>query len=626
MSHSRSFSLRQRRALYRAAGGKCEECGRELKKGWHADHVVPHSKGGATTIENGQALCPSCNLSKSDQHPMDQDPFQESIFGPTPYEQPLEWQRKAIERFFSVDSPFLADATPGSGKTAFAAYLFRMGFGHEWERIFVITNSQQRRQGWVEDLHEFGIDVMENWGGRTETPTLKDYYGGVSTYQILPGNEQDLRALTNRPTLVVFDEIHHLGDEMRWGRSAYDAFGHQNVQTVGLTGTPFRSDNVRIPFVPYERDGEQLVSNGHVGYTYGDALRDGVLRYVNFITYDGQIEWHGHDGQIHEASFGDDVSDQEERGRLRAAVSSKEWVLPQIREADQKLTEIRNDRTPNAGGFVVARSKSHARQICQWMRGDLGRDPLLVESDIPKAHQRIKDFKSSSRRWIVAIQMVSEGVNIERLRVGVYASNVTAPLFLYQVIGRVRRGPDGQSWFWFPADPRIVEVLEEIREMRDHVIEDTAGGGDGGEREAPSLFMTINAELGGFEMLGPLFDEIESMGWESLDQLPKEVLIAYIQARGDLDRAGPGGDGASATEKPKYEKEQELGREVNKIAARVAARRFPDAFNEGGEEKGIAISRVHGSANDRVGIDSREEATVSDLEEKKQVLLNMLEA
>ena len=627
MSEPRQFSMRQRRALYRAAGGECESCGKDLGSDWHADHVVPHSNGGATIIENGQALCPQCNLSKSDRPLMSELNFQNDVFGAPPFQEPLSWQKRAIREFTATDEHFLADATPGSGKTAFAAYLFRHLYGSEWERIIVVTNSRQRRGsskeggGWIGDLNDFGIPVMENWAGRQGSPTIKDYLGAVVTYHILPGNEQDLKALTQVPSLVVFDEIHHLGDQLTWGHAAKEAFDHGNVQTLGLTGTPFRSDDVQIPFVEYERDGNELVSKGHVGYTYGDALSNGVLRYVNFPTYDGPIEWHGRDGKKKEHRFTDELSEADANERLRAAIKSKEWTLPQVREADEKLSEIRSTK-PDAGGLIVAMGKSHARQICEWMRAELGRDPILVESDQKRAHDRIERFKRSDDRWIVAIQMVSEGVNIERLRVGVYASNITAPLFIHQVIGRVLRGPQGQSWFWFPADERIMDVIENIREMRDHVIEESGTEGDGGNGgEEPSLFMPINAEADTYQLLGPLFDEIEKMSRAQLEDVPPEVLRDYIVQRGPIT-SGPGGDGES--EKPRQVREDELRVEIQKYAARAAAERFPDAFNEGGRERGIAIAKVHDHANSRSGIEDTDTAPIGRLEEKKQVLQNII--
>jgi len=623
----RRFSLRQRRALYRAAGGQCEQCGENLGDSWHADHVVPYSKGGATIIENGQALCPECNLSKSDQTQMSQLDFQDDVFGPTPYPEPLKWQKRAIQEFTATDEHFLADATPGAGKTAFAAYLFRYLYGSEWQRIFVITNSRQRRGdgkeggGWIGDLNEFGIPVMENWAGRESDPTIKDYLGAVMTYHILPGNEQDLKALTQVPSLVVFDEIHHLGDQLTWGHAAKEAFDHPNVQTLGLTGTPFRSDDVQIPFIEYERDEEELVSKGHVGYTYGDALKNNVLRYVHFPTYDGPIQWHGRDGERKENRFEDDISEAYANERLRAAIKSKNWTLPQIREADEKISEIRSAK-PDAAGLVVAMGKAHARQICDWMRSELGRDPVLVESDQKRAHDRIERFKHSDSRWIVAIQMVSEGVNIERLRVGVYASNITAPLFIHQVIGRVLRGPDGQSWFWFPADERIMEVINNIREMRDHVIEESdGGGGDGGGGDEPSLFMPVDAELDYYELIGPLFDEIPNMTRDQLDEVPPGVLRDYIARHGSID-AGPGGDGQS--EKPRQVREDELRGEIQKYAARAAAQRLPNEFNKGGRDRGIAISKMHKQSNQRAGIEDTDTAPLDQLEEKKQVLQNMI--
>tara|TARA_B100000965_G_C19568320_1_gene747860 strand:- start:1729 stop:1926 length:198 start_codon:yes stop_codon:yes gene_type:complete len=61
---NRSFSQRQRRILSIVGGNSCAICGKNLKDGFHADHILPYSKKGKTILKNGQALCPKCNLKK----------------------------------------------------------------------------------------------------------------------------------------------------------------------------------------------------------------------------------------------------------------------------------------------------------------------------------------------------------------------------------------------------------------------------------------------------------------------------------------------------------------------------------------------------------------------------------
>ncbi|MEQ8846103.1 DUF262 domain-containing protein [Botrimarina sp.] len=61
----RSFDEGQRIAIYRRDGGQCKYCGADVPwEGFDADHVVPHSKGGPTTVTNGWLACGTCNRQK----------------------------------------------------------------------------------------------------------------------------------------------------------------------------------------------------------------------------------------------------------------------------------------------------------------------------------------------------------------------------------------------------------------------------------------------------------------------------------------------------------------------------------------------------------------------------------
>ena len=62
-------SNKKRNALYAAAEGRCQHCGKELGEVWHANHVEPWIVTGRTNVYEMEALCPSCNTRKGDKMP-----------------------------------------------------------------------------------------------------------------------------------------------------------------------------------------------------------------------------------------------------------------------------------------------------------------------------------------------------------------------------------------------------------------------------------------------------------------------------------------------------------------------------------------------------------------------------
>jgi rubredoxin len=55
--------------VFQRDGFRCRYCGVSIDDGaiLHADHVIPESKGGLTTLENLVTACIDCNLGKSDR-------------------------------------------------------------------------------------------------------------------------------------------------------------------------------------------------------------------------------------------------------------------------------------------------------------------------------------------------------------------------------------------------------------------------------------------------------------------------------------------------------------------------------------------------------------------------------
>ena len=171
------------------------------------------------------------------------------------------------------------------------------------------------------------------------------------------------------------------------------------------------------------------------------------------------MEWAAPDGSIHSATFDDRLNAERASQRLRTALSlDGEWLPSVLRAAHGRLTEVRREQ-PNAGGLVIATDQEHARGIAELLRTRFGTTARVVTSDDPTASAGIAAFAAGSDPWLVAVRMVSEGVDIPRLRVGVFATTTTTELFFRQAVGRLVRWTRGvrrqRAWLFIPDDPRL---------------------------------------------------------------------------------------------------------------------------------------------------------------------------
>ena len=200
------------------------------------------------------------------------------------------------------------------------------------------------------------------------------------------------------------------------------------------------------------------------------------------------MEWVS-DGRLRSADFDLVLPAAESARRLRTALSPEgEWMGEVLRDGDARLSEVRADGHPDAGGLVIASDQDHARAIAARLGSVSGEQPELVMSDEPGASRRIADFASSDRRWLVSVLMVSEGVDIPRLRVGVYATAARTELFFRQVVGRfIRTTPRPRrqmSYLLMPADPRLKALAHEIELERRHALDLSP---DGEEEEGEEM-------------------------------------------------------------------------------------------------------------------------------------------
>ena len=404
-----------------------------------------------------------------------------------PDSRPLRtWQKQATEavRAHTAQS-FLASATPAAGKTTFGLHIaHRMLSAGFVSRVVVAGPTTHICRQWAADAARYGIDLEPN-RPNSDGPESTDFHGVAVTYQtIAAGPDTHKLASGRRTTLLIADEPHHMGDLAAWGVQTRKAFDGARFRLL-LSGTPFRSDNSAIPWVTYDDDG---LSQADYSYGYPQALRDRVCRPITFLPYDGEMEWVS-DGRLRSADFDLLLPAAESARRLRTALTPEgEWMGEVLRDGDARLSEVRAEGHPDAGGLVIASDQDHARAIAGRLGSISGQQPELVMSDEPGASRRIADFASSDRRWLVSVLMVSEGVDIPRLRVGVYATAARTELFFRQVVGRfIRTTPGGprrqMSYLLMPADSRLKALAHEIEAERRHALDLSPSGEEDEEVE-----------------------------------------------------------------------------------------------------------------------------------------------
>jgi superfamily II DNA or RNA helicase len=627
----RRFNDGERVALYLAADGRCEcqgcgacgpgPCGRELDPGWHADHVRPHSREGKTDVINGQAMCPPCNREKGNK--MD---------GSWPGATLRDWQREALDVYLRKNaSDFLTVATPGAGKTTFALRL-----AHEMlstgivERVVVVVPSDHLKVQWARAAHRCGISIDPTTKNRDGLENRADYSGAALTYsQVAMQPALHRSGVGRRRTLVILDEVHHAGDEKAWGDGVKYAF-ESAERRLALSGTPFRSDTNPIPFVTYEQGGDKILrSVADYSYGYGRAIRDDVCRQVDFHFYDGEMRWRDSGALDPDkvASLSTELGENDRSAALETALDpGTGWMRALLEIADKSLTEMRVD-VPNAGGLVIAYRAELARAYAAHLKEITGEAPVVVLSeDGPEASSRIAAFDKSNARWLVAVKMVSEGVDVPRLAVGVYATRTGTPMFFRQAVGRFVRkgaGEEHSAILFCPALAALRIMAAEIEtEIRDEIEEERkeyeqSKKGNGSVQGTLDLFERTPVAAS-----PPVFDRAIHSGEEytpeenlkaeemcrkygfglgSLAQMRR--LVREELTRQQAASEAPAQEAAPSSDIPAYQYRKRLAADLNRRIRRHSVRNR------------LEFEKVNWAVNQHMGVTRRPDATIEQLKE-----------
>jgi superfamily II DNA or RNA helicase len=426
----RLFSKKQKHAVELVTG-----------KTGEGDHVIPYSQGGSTSVENCQLISHEANLKKGSSH----------------YEL-RRWQKEFMNKWMSrTSSTFMLIVIPGGGKTVAALLAARswMAAGTD-RRVIVVVPTDNLREQWREEASRYGIELQTKEFG---TNFKHGFQGGVVTYSLVASQSLVFRKLCSvAPTMVIFDEIHHCGDDASFGRGVREAFELAKERLL-MSGTAWRSDGTQIPWVQYDGNGFAVAD---YLYDYPHAINEDVVRFLVFDYSRGSIT-HDTTGETHTLSS--ESSEDEASRLLRRLLDARgDFVREQVRMAHQKLVELRRS-FPDAAALAACIDQAHAGMIAELIRQETGCEPSVIVSDTDLENDTVRSFRDGKKEWIVAVRKVSEGTDIKRLMVLCYLTNTTAELFFRQLVGRVsryRNQEDREAYVYLPADPRLIACAQNI--------------------------------------------------------------------------------------------------------------------------------------------------------------------
>jgi len=375
---------------------------------------------------------------------------------------------KALDHFNDGHRHFFCQATPAAGKTRMSAELSkRMLETGMIDLVVCFAPSREVVQGFRATLENVVGGKLDGFLGS---------FGTALTYQAMDYLSDDFWSLFyNYRVLAIFDEIHHCavqesGVSNLWGQLIVKRVQESAAYTVGLSGTPWRSDEMGIALARYSTPEGRLICDFR--YSLADAVIENVCRSPRIMLIDNG------DVQLTVSSSGNcEVKTFESiSSLLKDPVVSYQDLLvnePALRHmlqlANNKLSELRRD-TADAAGLVVASTIEHAYQVAEILKA-LGEKAMVVASDSLDARNRIQHFREGSQRWIVAVGMVAEGTDIPRLQVCCHVSRIRTELHFRQVLGRVLRrmgGVDKYAWMYIFAESSLSEFAARVAEDLPH--------------------------------------------------------------------------------------------------------------------------------------------------------------
>lgn len=428
---------------------------------------------------------------------------------------PRDWQERFVRQYqANPKKNTLLEACTSAGKTGGALYTFvSLRTTLDWKFVVVVTPSEHLRKQYAQDAHNlFGLALYYS-GTDTRLkalPSPKDllsqnYQGLVISYQWLTKgqNAQNLANALGKSVkgklFLILDEVHHASHELSFGRGCEIAFPDNVVAHRLMTsGTPFRSDNNRIlgNWLNYEQIDENTYEcRPDFRYTLADGLGDQIIPPFSFVTLTGEFKYIRNQAVYEGQTFTNAITDQQLRDALNTAIFvDGDWVKEAILWAHSRMERDRAKGLPECATYVRVSNIPAARTMKERIKNLTGEDALVIvskEDDAPNSNTNFRSKDDSSqlieyfaaetgvraRSWIIGVNMLGEGVSINRLKYRIHATNICASLSFIQDLGRLLRlfpyeFPEPVETL-IPAHPTLIELATDVLNEVAHLVKES---------------------------------------------------------------------------------------------------------------------------------------------------------
>jgi len=410
----------------------------------------------------------------------------------TPGIRPRQWQTRLIQllraRLLNGQPgghDVLIHAGPGAGKTLGALLSFHtLQREGRLERFLVFCHRSSIARQWLGAAERLNLRLLE-WDPEQGVAALEpngDWDGLLLSYQCAGRHRGRLSKALGQAGLgrwlAIADEVHHLGldpeepEAAAWG-FAFSQLTDRAQLRLGLTGTPFRADNLAFCAARRVRvrEGDQIIERiaPDLSVEPRQLILAGDVRPLEFRFQDGWVE-HGRpqtSTDTETSPLSAEIRESWRARNLRRAIQlgdSSSIALRLLLNARKRLERVRASH-PEAGGLVIARDIAHARRITGLLEEE-GDRVHLVHSQDPEAASRLAAFQAGEADWLVSIDMCAEGFDAPRLRVVAYLTTVVTRSRFVQAITRAVRMEGGRaaveavprdpSYVFAPADPLLI--------------------------------------------------------------------------------------------------------------------------------------------------------------------------